>query len=68
MKNIHIGFSFPVQTAAVFVMSDQMISMVIGWLVSLLLWTLSPPHNRPLVIHHRTHKQNNALSHCNGQI
>lgn len=39
MKNIHIGFSFAVQTAAMLVKSDQMSSMVIGWLVTL------PPHN-----------------------
>jgi len=69
-KNIHIEFSFAEQTAAMFAMSDQMILMVIGWLVSLLLWTLfSPPsQNRPVIIHHRTNKQNTTLSHCNRQI
>lgn len=59
-KNIHIGFSFAVQTAAMFVMSDQMILMVIGWLVSLLLWTLfSPPKQTS-----RNTSQNKQTKQC----
>lgn len=62
MKNIHIGFSFAVQTAAMFVKSDQIDG---DWLAGHTP-TLDPfPANRNTSQNKQTKK---CLSHCNQQI